>query len=189
MEPTLQINEDIKTKGSFFRELVMFVGISIVVILPIRFFIAQPFLVSGSSMEPTFETGEYLIVDQMTYKLSDPKRGDVIIFRYPEDPSKFFIKRIIALPGEKIEIRRGDVTIKTVGGDIIELDEPYVTKPLGVGQQTQLDDTEYFVMGDNRLASADSRTWGPLKEDLIIGRAYLRLFPFNNINYLPGAIE
>lgn len=186
MEPTI---ENQKPKESFLKEVIVFTSILVLVTLPIRMYIAQPFLVSGASMEPTFDTGDYLIVDQVTYRLTDPKRGDVVIFRYPEDPSKFFIKRIIGLPGEKVNIRNGEVTVTTLSGQEIEINEPYVFKIHKTTSSTQLSDDEYFVMGDNRISSADSRTWGPLKEDLLIGRALFRLYPLNEINYLPGKVK
>lgn len=178
-------------KESFFRELIRFSLIALLVVLPIRVFIAQPFIVSGASMETTFSTGEYLIVDQVTYRFEDPKRGDVIIFRYPKDPTKFFIKRVIGIPGDTVAIS-GDVVTLTnsefPGGIII--DEPYIrdayaNAPLSV----TLGSDEYFVMGDNRNASSDSRTWGALPRDNIIGRAFLRLFPLEHLDVLPGEYD
>lgn len=174
--------------STFLKELVTFAIVSLVIVIPIRLFIAQPFIVSGESMHPTFETGQYLIVDQLSYRLKSPIRGDVIIFHYPKNPSKFFIKRIIALPGEKIKIDGTKIMITTNNNEEIILEEDYVTMNRESQLETQLKDDEYFVMGDNRLASLDSRVWGALNEDLIVGRAYLRLLPFNKIGFLPGSI-
>lgn len=155
-------------------------------------FVAQPFIVSGASMETTFSTGQYLIVDQLTYRFEEPKRGDVIIFRYPKDPSKYFIKRVIGLPGDRIEIQGNVVTIfNGEFEDGITLDEaPYV---LHMNPNTTLTETlgdnEYFVMGDNRDASSDSRMWGVLQRDKIIGRAFLRLFPLTSMEVFPGRYD
>lgn len=173
---------------SFWSEIFRFSIIALIIVLPIRLFIAQPFIVSGASMETTFSTGQYLIVDQLTYHLEEPKRGDVIIFRYPKDPSKFFIKRIIGLPGDTIAIRDHTVTITNAAyPEGIMLDETYTLdiKPLGNVSET-LGEREYFVMGDNRDASSDSRVWGVLNRDKIVGRAFLRLFPFSTIDVMPG---
>lgn len=176
-------------KVGFLQELLTFAVVALVIVVPIRFFIAQPFIVSGESMYPTFDTGQYLIVDQLSYRLHEPARGDVIIFRYPNNPSKFFIKRIIGLPGESLELTGNNTLITDTTGNKITLDEPYVQMPRESTGTTTLASDEYFVMGDNRLASLDSRTWGPLKRDHIIGRAYVRLIPFNTIGFLPGAIN
>lgn len=171
-------------------EIIQFSLIAILIVVPIRLFIAQPFIVSGDSMFNTFQNGQYLIVDQLSYHLNDPARGDVIIFRYPRDPSKFFIKRIIGLPGDTIAIEDSKVIITNeTHPDGVVLDEPYVNamdpaEPF----EEKLGDREYFVMGDNRNQSSDSRSWGVLQEERIIGRAFLRLFPPETIEYLPGKV-
>lgn len=172
--------------GNFLKELITFAAVAVVIVLPIRVFIAQPFIVSGESMFPTFESGQYLIVDQLSYRIGEPVRGDVVVFRYPQDPSKFFIKRIIALPNEKIRIEGKNVIITMTDGTEITLDEPYITLEKENNISETLKDDEYFVMGDNRLASLDSRVWGPLKKDMITGRAWLRLLPVDKIDFLPG---
>lgn len=171
-------------------EIVRFAIIALIIVVPIRMFIAQPFIVSGASMEDTFHSGEYLIVDQLSYHFDTPKRGEVIIFRYPEDTSKFFIKRVIGIPGDTISIRDDTVRISnTEHPDGFTLTEPYVEsmRPSGTVEET-LGDGEYFVMGDNRDQSSDSRTWGILTQEKIIGRAFLRLFPVSEIDAFPGAI-
>jgi len=176
-------------KPSFIKELITFIVLALIIVVPIRLYIAQPFIVNGSSMSPTFETGQYLIVDQISYRFDEPERGDVIIFRFPNDPSKFFIKRIIGLPNETVELIGENVFITTRnenGTERIELDEEYVVLEKENSNTTTLGETEYFVMGDNRLASLDSRSWGPLEEEFIIGRAYLRLLPFGKLGILPG---
>lgn len=173
-----------------FWEIVRFSLIALLIVIPIRMFVAQPFIVSGASMEETFQSGEYLIVDQVTYHFSSPERGDVVIFRYPRDPSKFFIKRVIAIPGDTITIDNNVVSISNDSNrDGFVVDEPYVEAMNGAGLLTEtLGDREYFVMGDNRDFSSDSRAWGVLQEERIVGRAFLRLFPPQSFTYLPGAI-
>lgn len=174
----------------FIKELITFAIIAIVIVVPIRFFVAKPFIVNGDSMYPTFETGNYLIVDQLSYRFNEPERGDVIIFKFPENTSKFFIKRIIGLPGETVIIEGTDVYILKEGSKERELlNEDFITLNRDTFVTKKLSEDEFFVMGDNRLASLDSRAWGPLNKDYIIGRAYVRLLPFNKIGVLPGSIE
>ncbi|MCD5381240.1 MAG: signal peptidase I [Candidatus Pacebacteria bacterium] len=172
-------------------EIVRLSIIAILIVIPIRMFVAQPFIVSGASMDNTFASGQYLIVDQVSYYFDDPSRGDVIVFRYPRDPSKFFIKRIIGVPGDTIEIENSTVTITNESNLVgLTLDEPYIKSmaPAPTFSET-LGEREYFVMGDNRDQSSDSRSWGVLQEERIIGRAFIRLFPPTKLDYLPGAIE
>lgn len=177
-------------KANPISEIIQFSIIAILIVVPIRMFIAQPFIVSGDSMVNTFQSGQYLIVDQVSYHFNDPARGDVIIFRYPKDPSKFFIKRVIGVPGDTIKIEDAQVTIiNEEHPDGVVLDEPYVRsmEPAPVFEE-ELGDREYFVMGDNRDQSSDSRSWGVLQEERIVGRAYLRLFPPQTMGYLPGQV-
>lgn len=172
----------------FFSELIRFVFIAVFIVLPIRMFIAQPFIVSGASMDPTFENGEYLIVDEISYAFEEPQRGDVIIFKYPLDPSKYFIKRIIALPGEHLSVTEDTITIRNdENPDGFTLDETYLSHKTFGNVDVVLEEDEYFVMGDNRPASSDSRIWGPLKEEFIIGRALVRLLPVTRVNVFPGS--
>ncbi len=171
-------------------EWVKVIAIALLISLPIRFFIAEPFVVNGASMDPTFSTGQFLIVDRLTYRFEEPRRGDVIIFEYPVNPKVYYIKRIIGLPGETIEIKDGRVFVKSAASSTVpvELDEPYV-EPIHYSREnlkTILGPTEYFVMGDNRAESADSRLWGSLERDRIIGRPIVRLMPLNVLSILPG---
>lgn len=175
-------------KDSFFKELLKTALIALIIVVPIRIFIAQPFVVQGASMSPTFESGEYLVVDQLSYRFNDPERGDVIVFRYPNDPSVFFIKRIIGLPGETVAIKDSAITITNTEGASSVL-PPSFTFDLEASPtetRTLLGDDEYFVMGDNRDESSDSRTWGALHEDFITGKAFIRLLPVTEIEVLPG---
>jgi len=131
-------------------------------------------------MEPNFRDGDYLIIDEITYKFKAPERGEVIVFRYPNDPSQRYIKRIIGLPGETIEIEQGKIMIYDGEGKGLVLEEsaylPISTLTAG-DIQVSLGGNEYFVMGDNRAASADSRRWGSLPRENIIGRALIRAWP------------
>lgn len=177
-----------KKEENFLIEIIRFTVLALLIVIPIRIFVAQPFIVQGASMEPTFKTGEYLIVDQLSYRFEEPQHGDVIIFRYPKDPSKFFIKRIIGVPGDIVTINRNVVTIKNATNpDGYTLEEPYILdmRPDTVLTET-LGEHEYFVMGDNRNASSDSRVWGVLRDDLIIGKALVRLLPVSTVGLLPG---
>ncbi|MEK9160882.1 MAG: signal peptidase I [Patescibacteria group bacterium] len=172
------------------KEVILLVLLVVLIVLPIRFFVAQPFVVRGESMFPTFDNGDYLIVDEVSYHLGDPKRGDVVVFKYPNDPSVFYIKRVIGLPGETIRISRGEVTVEKVDGSEIIIPEPYVvTEDATYTLERTLGAGQYFVMGDNRPKSSDSRVWGPLPEENIMGRAFLRLLPLEDADVFPGAIQ
>lgn len=158
-------------------EVVEAMAVALASIFIIYSFIAQPFLVQGASMEPNFSTGNYLIVDEITYRFREPARGEVIVFHNPNDKSEFYIKRIIGLPGEKIEIRNGIVTINE---ELFE--EEYLPEGAIVDGDVSFDlkEDEYFVMGDNRSRSFDSRRWGPLKRDEIVGAVRLRFWPIDS---------
>lgn len=174
------------TRQSLF-ELVRFALLALVIVLPIRVFLAEPFIVSGNSMVPTFQNADYLIVDKISYRLSKPERDDVVIFRYPKDTKKFFIKRIIGLPTETVDIKNGTVTITNdAHPEGFVLDEPFVKNHSNLEAHTKLTDDEYFVMGDNRAGSSDSRNWGPVKESLLVGKAFARLLPIGKIAIWPG---
>src|SRR3989338_5742042 len=173
---------------AFVWETIKVVIISLAIILPIRYYLVQPFFVKGASMESNFEDGDYLLIDEISYRFSEPVRGDVIVFRYPEDRSQFFIKRIIGMPGETIEVKNNKVIIyNTESTDGFALGEDY----LDTNQETlgnllmRLDDNEYFVLGDNRLASSDSRRWGAVNKTLITGRAFIRPWPVSKISKIP----
>ena len=174
---------------NFFTELLKFILVAAVIVVPLRLFVAQPFIVSGASMEPTFQNGQYLIVDELSYHFAAPQRGDVIIFRYPKDPTEYFIKRIIGLPGETVLIRNGQVEVQSASTTTV-LTEHYV-KNLGNGGDATyvIPEGQYFVMGDNRPESSDSRTWGLLPRQNIVGRAFLRLLPISTLSIFPGSLS
>jgi len=162
--------------------------IALLIIVPIRYFVFQPFIVSGSSMEPNFSNGQYLIIDELSYHLSAPQRGQVVVMHYPKDPKQFFIKRVIALPGEKVQIDNGKVMVfNAQHPQGVTADESYLPNQglsyphdvsvVGGKKILTLGNDEYFVMGDNRLASSDSRDWGPLKRSEMVGRVLIRVLP------------
>ena len=160
-------------------EIIETVAIAVVAVVLVRTFIVQPFVVSGASMEPTFYNGNYLLVDEITYHFRSPERGEVIVFRYPGDISTFYIKRIIGLPGDRVVLNDNTVSVYE-GGEKKVLNESYL---LGHSTSGSFDITvpngEYFVMGDNRNFSFDSRSWGPLPKGDVIGVVRLRLWPIN----------
>ncbi|KKW08219.1 MAG: Signal peptidase I [Candidatus Kaiserbacteria bacterium GW2011_GWA2_49_19] len=170
----------LKNFFNFVWETLKIVIIALAIVVPIRYFIFQPFIVKGQSMEPNFQEGNYLIIDEVSYRWRNPQRGEVVVFKYPYNPSQRYIKRIIGLPGEVLEIRNEKVMIFDQNGQEMILQEntylPQGDITLGNLRLT-LKENEYFVLGDNRLSSSDSRSWGVLPRDKIIGRVLLRLWP------------
>lgn len=179
-----------RTLGLFFWELLKAFILAMVIIVPIRYFLVQPFFVRGASMEPNFHDSEYLIIDQLSYRLREPKRGEVIVFRYPQDPTQFFIKRIVGLPGETVRIVDGRVLVtNAVDTATVQLDEsPYLSSDVRTGGQINihLNEKEYFVLGDNREASSDSRSWGSVSKNAIMGRAWIRAWPLSRASIFEG---
>ena len=185
--------------GGFLLEIIKVFILALVIITPIRIFLFQPFFVQGASMEPNFDDGQYLIINELGYKeteiglgnknifsvgsFKDFKRDDVIVFRYPKDPKQFFIKRVIGLPGEKIKISDGKVYVfNKENPEGLILDEngylPGGLKTKGELAE-QLSENEYFVMGDNRDYSHDSRAWGAVDKKFVVGKVLVRAWPFN----------
>lgn len=170
---------------TFIWEIVKIAVIAAVIVVPIRYFLFQPFFVRGQSMNPSFENGDYLIIDEISYRFKTPQRGEVIVFKYPQNPSQRFIKRVIGLPGETVEIKDGEIIIYKDGSSQV-LDEseyltPGVVSTPGVksgNTKIILAENEYFVLGDNRSYSFDSRRFGVLPEENIIGRVIFRAWPF-----------
>jgi signal peptidase I len=175
-----------KNHTDFWKELAKLILLALVIVVPFRLYIAQPFIVDGASMDPTFRDGQYLVVDELSYHFRDPHRGEVMIFKYPKDPSKYFIKRVIGLPGELVSINNGVVTIiNDENPDGVVLEEPYIELSKSEDFQFTLGEEEYFLMGDNRLQSADSRIWGAVPRENMVGRPILRFIP---PAILPGAM-
>lgn len=158
--------------------------VAVITVVIIRNFLIQPFLVSGASMEPNFSSGDYLLIDEITYRFREPERGEVAVFHYPGDESTYYIKRIIGLPGERLAITDGKIIIfNKEHPKGFNPEERYL--PLGLGtsgkKEIVLKDSEYFVLGDNRNYSFDSRSWGNLQKAEIVGLVRLRLWPFNKV--------
>lgn len=168
-------------------DIIKFILLAILIVLPIRMYIAQPFLVKGSSMYPTLQEKDYLIVDEISYHLREPKRGEVIVFRFPGNTKEHFVKRVIGLPGDTVRIINGEVSIITKDNITINLKDEYVKNH---SYESLVDilvpEDQLFVMGDNRRESYDSRHWRFLPRKLATGRALVRLYPFNAIDFLPG---
>ncbi len=209
MEPNLNINPEISSRNSFgyssnekpepkkedslLKKYVLFawdfakiIVIAAIIVLPIRYFLFQPFIVKGESMVPNFHSGDYLIVDEISYRIITPKRGDVVVLKYPLDTTERFIKRIIGLPGETVEVRDGKITISKDGKNVV-LDEKKYLPELSTTDGSvslSLGADNYFVLGDNRQFSYDSRRWGVLPKEDIVGRAVFRIFPFADMSYV-----
>ncbi|OIO48260.1 MAG: signal peptidase I [Parcubacteria group bacterium CG1_02_40_82] len=163
-------------------EIFKILVVSLAIIIPIRYFLIQPFFVQGASMEPNYQDGEYLIIDEVSYRLGEPLRGEVVVFKYPQNPSEFFIKRIIGLPGETIKIDDIKIIIENKANpEGFVLDESsYLKNVPPMGQETTtLKENEFFVLGDNRAASFDSRRWGPLPRNNIVGRVWVKAWPIS----------
>lgn len=181
-----EIDDD---QPSFLRDTLFFlwetfrvVIISLLIIIPVRYFLVQPFFVKGASMENTFHDGEYILIDEISYRFKDPERGDITVFRYPNDPDQFFIKRVVGLPNELVEVKNNRVRIfNEQNPEGVLLKESYLSDhQVTLGDvMLKLGSDEYFVMGDNRLRSSDSRSWGALRRDLITGRVFFRAWPLN----------
>lgn len=170
----------------FVLELVKIAIIAFVIVAPIRYFLFQPFIVSGASMSPNFASGDYLIIDEISYRFSEPRRGDIIVFNagfIPGYSGQRFIKRIVGLPGETVDISNGQVQIIKDGQKNI-LNESYLSDDLKTYGEIKisLKGDEYFVLGDNREYSYDSRAWGVVTKPEIIGKALLRIFPITNLS-------
>ncbi len=174
-----------RSAGSFFLEVLKVIIIALAIIVPVRYFLMQPFYVKGASMEPTFHDNEYLIIDELTYRLSAPKRGDVIVFHNPRRPSEFYIKRLIGLPGERVEISRGQIKITdstNPNGTILNEDNYLPTGVYTNGNENrELGENEFYVLGDNRASSLDSRVFGAVARSEIVGRIWLRAWPIHKL--------
>mgnify|MGYP001071060962 CR=1 FL=1 len=165
---------------------IIYIGIVFLLTYLVIHYVGQRTQVSGSSMEATLSDGDNLIVDKISYRFHDPERYDIIVFPYKYEKNTFYIKRIIGLPGETVQIdEQGNIY---VDGEV--LDESYgrevILDPGEAEEPITLDDDEYFVLGDNRNASSDSRdpSVGKILGEDIIGRAWVRIFPFNKIGFI-----
>ena len=165
---------------SLLFEVIKIVILAAVIVLPVRYFLFQPFFVQGISMEPNFENGDYLIIDEISYRFREPERGEVIVFKYPKNPTQRYIKRIIGLPGETVEIKEGQVIILDENGNQVLDELEYLSENIETSGNIRVSllEDEYFVLGDNRNFSSDSRRWGVLPKNYIIGKVYVRAWPF-----------
>jgi signal peptidase I len=172
--------------GLFLWDLVKVFLIAIIIIIPFRLYIAEPFMVSGSSMVPNFHDKDYLIIDRISYRLKAPQRGEVVVLKFPKDTTQYYIKRIVGLPGETIKCETGSVVVTENGGENVILKEIYLADTVKTNNCRpiqKLGSEEYFVMGDNRTGSSDSRAWGVLPKKDIVGKVWLRVFPFKNFGF------
>jgi len=166
-------------RSKSFWENVAIVAVAILLFLGLRLAI-QDFVVNGQSMENTFQNGERVLVDKLAYKFSAPKRGDVIIFHPPIPSTSPFIKRIIGLPGERVEIENGTVTVVKQDGSMIILNEPYIRESPNYDYTSAvIPPNEYFVLGDNRNDSEDSHFGWFVSRNEIIGKAWLCIWPLH----------
>src|SRR5581483_1023681 len=178
-----------------FLEVLEIALIAVGAVFVVRTFLIQPFLVSGSSMVPNFANGDYVLVDELTYHLHQPQRGDVVVFHDPQDWSTYFIKRVIGLPGEKVTISNNAITVfNSQNQNGLKLDESYLPTDTPVSADNcnggsflvgtctyNISSSTYLVLGDNRPESYDSRSWGPLPSKNIVGLVRVRLWPLNEI--------
>lgn len=176
----------------FVWEISKVVCISLAIILPVRYYLIQPFYVKGASMEPNFHDNEYLIIDEISYRFKAPERGQVIVFRYPLNPQEYFIKRLIGLPGEEVQIKDNKIIIyNQENPNGLVLKENYLPEDL----KTQANDEErikigpdkYFVLGDNRNNSKDSRIFGPVDKNFVTGKVLFRGWPLKKITVFDKA--
>ncbi len=172
--------------GSFFLEVLKILFLAGITIIVVRYFLFKPFYVKGASMEPSYYASEYLIVDELTYRFREPQRGEVVIFKAPIAEKDFYIKRIIALPGERVKVGQGKIVIyNEAHPQGFVLNESYIVEETPGTDTITVADNEYYVLGDNRDASLDSRVFGAISKDLIVGKAWLRGWPFTRVGIVP----
>jgi len=168
---------------SYIWEILKIVVIALIIVVPIRYFVFQPFFVRGESMEPNFQDGNYLIIDEISYRIQYPERGDVIVFIPPNDSSQKYIKRIIGLPNETVEIKNGKVKVLNENGWQSLDESKYLPGVLTNKEDVlKLGTDEYYVLGDNRSSSADSRVFGAVARKNIIGKVAFRILPINEVS-------
>jgi len=181
--------ELLKRVGTFFLDIIETIVIALAIFVVVYLFLVQPHQVKGLSMFPRFNDAEYILTNKVSYRLHTPQRGDVVVFKSPQNPEVDFIKRIIGLPGEKIKVMNGKIYINGVSLDeSVYLPNDFVTNAGAFakeGQEITVPSEEYFCVGDNRNHSSDSREWGfvPVKD--IVGKAWLRYWPLNRLGFVP----
>lgn len=182
------MDSPVKRAGALFFDLLQTIVLALAIFMLVYLFAAQPHQVQGSSMYPNFEDKEYFLTDKISYRLHLPQRGDVIVFEAPADRKKDYIKRIVGLPGETVKVQGGKVYVndellneKYLDNSVMTSGKIFLSE--GVAYTTASD--EYFVMGDNRDHSSDSREWGPVKRDELVGRAWLVYWPPSKVGFIP----
>ena len=188
-EITNHLPPPLKRIVNFFLDFVETAVVALSIFVVVYLFLVQPHEIKGGSMEPSFHNNEYILTDKISYRFKEPKRGDVVIFKAPKNPDVDYIKRIIGLPGERIKIQNGGVYINGK-----KLNEPYIrditvltsTQYLQEGVETTVPSGYFFVMGDNRTGSMDSREFGPIAENIIIGHAIIRYWPLSTLGLVSG---
>jgi signal peptidase I len=181
-----------KTIAGFFLDIFETLVIALSIFLIVYLFLMQPHQVNGQSMVPNFQHGDYVLTDKISYRLGVPKRGDVIVFHAPasahcpQGTGCDFIKRIIGMPNETVQVINGGFYIN---GQLLE--EPYLSDKSRTktgqylqNQEIKLGNTEYFVVGDNRDYSSDSRAWGPIDASMIVGKAFFRYWPPESMGFI-----
>lgn len=184
-----------RTLGEFLLDLLETFIIAIGLFVIIYNYLVQPNSVIGSSMEPNFHDGQYILTDKLSYRLREPERGEVVVFKYPKDESLDYIKRVVALPGERVLIKNNNITIfnddRPQG---FKLNEKYLSDGVQTdggpvfpeGKETVVPKNTYFVLGDNRSRSSDSRSWGTVPKSDFVGRVIFRYWPFSTFGIIPG---
>lgn len=185
--PTFGSDEDESWWSSvklFVMETLKVVFLSLAIIIPVRYFLIQPFYVKGASMEPSYLDHEYLIIDEISYRFREPRRGEVIVFHPPNNERQYYIKRVVGIPGDRVRVTGGQVFLYNAGHqEGIRVEEPFLasgTQTFGE-VDTVLKQDQYFVLGDHREASLDSRVFGPVSRSEIVGRTWVRGWPLNRM--------
>jgi len=183
LDPIEQDEGDQPTAWSMLRELLETVVLALIIFLLIRQGI-QNYRIESHSMQPNFHEGEFILVNKLAYRLGEPARGDVIVFHNPNNPAEDYIKRVVALPGDTLEFRGDEVYLN---GEFLE--EPFVNAPTRAAGLTDapiiVEPDSLFVMGDNRPNSRDSRSFGQLSQDLVVGKAWLQVWPLSGLGLVP----
>jgi signal peptidase I len=173
--------------GAFFLDILEVVVFAIAIFLFVYLLILRPHKIKGASMEPNYPDGEYLLTEKISYYRQNPQRGDVVVFKPPVTEDDEFIKRVIGVPGETISFQNGKVYVNNQ-----ELEESYIDVPtygstfLSDGKEYTVPEGQYFVLGDNRPHSSDSRVWGPITKDKVNGKAWLIYWPITKVGVVPG---
>ncbi len=168
----------------FLQSIVVVMAIMVMIYL----FVMSPQEIKGASMEPSFVNGEYILTNKILFKLRDPERGDVVIFKSPSNPEIDYIKRIIGLPADTVSLKNNVIYVNDT-----KVEEPYLAAGISIfggsylreNQEVIIPEGKYFVMGDNRPHSADSREFGPIPKEDFIGKAFLRYWPFTKLGLVP----